>query len=102
MVVVGYLLSPLSWWNDIFINIPLAYAFGSLISLIHKSLFMPFVIIGYWITNILGFIMLHHGVKGLRKSEFQGGGFRKNLIISIIYTFVVVLLIELHILKLPF
>ena len=30
---VGYLLSPLSWWNDLYFNIPIAYATAWLVSL---------------------------------------------------------------------
>jgi hypothetical protein len=28
LVTLGFLLSPVSWWNDIFVNIPLAYIFA--------------------------------------------------------------------------
>lgn len=28
IAVVGFVLSPLSWWNDLFVNIPLAYLFA--------------------------------------------------------------------------
>ncbi|PZU92219.1 MAG: hypothetical protein DCE90_18695, partial [Pseudanabaena sp.] len=27
-LVVGYVLSPLCWWNDLIINLPIAYGFG--------------------------------------------------------------------------
>ena len=61
VVVIGYLLSPLSWWNDLFINIPLAYLFASLISLASCRLFAPGMVVGYWLTNVVGLFMLHRG-----------------------------------------
>jgi len=27
--VAGFILSPLSWWNDVIVNFPLAYGFAS-------------------------------------------------------------------------
>jgi hypothetical protein len=61
LAVVGYLLSPLSWWNDLFINIPLAYLFASLCGMLSASFFMPCMVLGYWLTNIAGLILLHKG-----------------------------------------
>ena len=29
MAFIGFMLSPLSWWNDLFVNVPLAVGFGS-------------------------------------------------------------------------
>lgn len=61
VAVIGYILSPLSWWNDLFINIPLAYLFASLVSLASCRLFAPGMIVGYWLTNVIGLFMLHRG-----------------------------------------
>ena len=61
VAVVGYLLSPLSWWNDLFVNIPLAYLFASLVSLASCRLFAPGMVVGYWLTNVIGLFMLHRG-----------------------------------------
>ena len=46
VAVIGYLLSPLSWWNDTFVNLPLAYLFASLVSLASHRLFAPAMIVG--------------------------------------------------------
>jgi len=54
LITIGYILSPLSWWNDSFVNIPIAYLFGCLFTLISPKLFLPSMIIGYWITNVVG------------------------------------------------
>ena len=58
---VGYILSPLSWWNDLFVNIPLAYLFAPLVSLASCRLFAPGMVVGYWLTNVAGLFMLHRG-----------------------------------------
>jgi hypothetical protein len=47
LATLGYLLSPASWYNDLFINIPLAYLFAFPFGLISEKLFMPFMIVGY-------------------------------------------------------
>ena len=104
LVTIGYVLSPLSWWNDLFINIPLAYGFASLFGLISKSLFYPMLIIGYWITNILGFILMHHGIKGLSTSgekKYSKKDFLKDVLFSILYTLIIVVLVKAGWLKFP-
>src|SRR5579871_3379486 len=68
LAFVGYMLSPLSWWNDAFVNVPLALAFAWIVTLLYKisipggqnhdrakTVFEASWIIGYWITNVLGF-----------------------------------------------
>src|SRR5262245_28764890 len=63
LAIIGFMLSPLSWWNDLFVNVPLAVGFGWLIGLIHEPAFRPAVIVGYWLTNVLGFVLLHKGAR---------------------------------------
>ncbi len=69
LAVIGYILSPVSWWNDLFINIPLSYIFALPFSLISKKLFLPTMILGYWITNVIGFMMMHYGIKDIFSKE---------------------------------
>ena len=98
LTTIGFILSPLSWWNDLLVNLPLAYAFGSLFGLISKSLFLPMMIVGYRITNIVGFVLMHHGVKDLTsktKARYTKRELKKDIIISILYTIFVVALILL-------
>ena len=56
LVTSGFILSPLTWWNDLVVNIPLAYLFSIPFTLLHDNLFLPSFVIGYWFTNLLGFI----------------------------------------------
>ena len=104
LAIIGYILSPLSWWNDLVVNIPIAYLFGCLFCLISKSLFLPAMIVGYWITNIAGLILLHKGVVAMVQKEKKAYGRRdllKDLAISIAYTLVIVILVWSGILKSP-
>lgn len=104
MSTVGYILSPLSWWNDLFVNIPLAYGFAFLFGLISKNLFYPMMILGYWITNIIGLILMHLGIKGFLKAEensYSKKELLKDIIFSILYTLIIVVLIKINWLKFP-
>jgi len=85
--VIGYILSPLSWWNDAVVNIPLSLAAGTILS---KTLGVPLdvaVAASYTATNILGVALLALGGSGL-----LGASRRKialALAASIIYSILV-------------
>lgn len=102
MTIIGFILSPLSWWNDVIINIPLAYLFALPFGWIHKKLFIPALIIGYWITNIIGFILMHQGIRHLM-TETKQKSFKVELIktgiISLVYTGIIILCIRMGWLK---
>src|SRR6266576_1363720 len=70
---IGFMLSPLSWWNDAFVNLPLALGFGWLVALVHRPAFEGGVIFGYWLTNVLGLVLLHKGVKEVTASAESRG-----------------------------
>src|SRR5882757_5618235 len=61
LALAGYMLSPLSWWNDLFVNVPLALAFAWVVSYFYKPAFERCVILGYWLTNVLAFALIHKG-----------------------------------------
>src|SRR6185295_13016543 len=99
---IGFLLSPLSWWNDLFVNVPLAVGFAWLVSLVYKPAFVAAAIVGYWLTNILGLVLLQ---KGAQKAFTQGDkvytprSFRRDLAISLLYTLLIVVLVRCGVLK---
>ena len=100
--IVGFMLSPLSWWNDLFVNVPLALAFAWLISFLYRPAFEVSLIVGYWLTNVLGFVLMHKGTRWLRSPEEKAETQRelvKDLWISLAYTAFIVLLIKLGVLK---
>lgn len=102
--LVGYILSPLSWWNDMFINFPLAYAGAWMVSLFYKSAFGASFVIFYWITNILGFLMIHKGVsrvvgKDSSSRPYFRNGFLWDLLAALAYTILMVILVKYDIIK---
>jgi hypothetical protein len=106
MALAGYILSPLSWWNDAFVNIPLAYIFAWLISVFYRPFFGPGFVAGYWLTNIIGLVMMHKGVCQMVSEKYCAPANRRkrlihDLLISIGYTGVIILLLEFNIVKAP-
>lgn len=103
LAFVGFILSPLSWWNDAFVNLPLALAFGWLIALFYKPAFEPAVVLGYWLTNIVGLILLQKGAtQALAKGERRKYSKRdlvRDLAISLAYTALIIALFKLNVLQ---
>ncbi len=105
MLVMGYLLSPLCWWNDLFFNLPVAYGFGVICSWISADLLIPGSIAGYWLSNIAGILLMQAGAGDMlqkrakerdRKKEILSG-----LFTSTAFTAIVLVLIHLNILDTP-
>ncbi|WP_242019962.1 MULTISPECIES: hypothetical protein [Cyanophyceae] len=103
LVVVGYLLSPLCWWNDLVINLPLALGFGYLVSRPFPGTLVPMTGLGYWLTNVVGFMLMQQGAVTALQKEGQGSShsLRNGLITSTLYTLAIVVLLQLHILDVP-
>jgi len=102
LATTGWLLSPLSWWNDLYINFPIAYGMAWAVSLIDRRLFAAALLSSYWLTNIAGLIMLHKGVTPSHAgAENRRKNFRNDLIISLVYTAVIAVMLHLGLLRLP-
>ena len=102
MALLGYMLSPLSWWNDLFVNVPLAVAFAWVISLFYKPAFVPSAILGYWLTNVLGFVLLHKGAQQVldeRRERYSRRDLVRDLMVSLFYTGIIIVLARWGILK---
>ncbi|MBH8576132.1 hypothetical protein I8752_24695 [Nostocaceae cyanobacterium CENA369] len=104
-LVLGYLLSPLCWWNDLLFNLPIAYGFGYVCSLLSPKLLIPGSIIGYWLTNIVGILLMQVGSADIFQNESKERNLKKELltglISSTIFTLVVIVLMQLKILDAP-
>ena len=100
LAVLGFALSPLSWWNDLFVNVPLAYLIALPFSLISDRLLLPAIIAGYWLTNIAGLVLLHIGAR-----ELAGGTatahWKRDIAISLIYTAAITVMVLAGFLKAP-
>ena len=99
---IGFMLSPLSWWNDLVVNLPLALAFAWVASFFYKPAFEACVIVGYWLTNVLGFVLMHKGAQKMLSKEnrkYSRRDLMRDLGISLLYTALILLLLKLGILK---
>jgi hypothetical protein len=102
LAFVGFMLSPLSWWNDLFVNVPLALAFAWVVSVFYKPAFTPSLVLGYWLTNVVGFILLHKGTQKMLSEKLKPYS-RRDLLrdvgISLLYTVLIVALVKFGILQ---
>jgi hypothetical protein len=87
---IGLMLSPITWWNDPFVNIPLSYLFATLISYFYPKLFPLSFIIFYWLTNIAGILMFYSGSKNFIKSPSLNRW--KQILIILLYTAIILML----------
>jgi hypothetical protein len=63
LVAVGYVLSPLSWWNDALVNLPLAWLIASAVTRLLPGSFEAAILVAYWLTNLAGFLLMYLGGK---------------------------------------
>lgn len=105
LIILGYLLSPLCWWNDLLFNLPIAYFFGYLCSFFSPKLLLPCTIIGYWLSNVIGILMMQFGAGDIFKKESQERNLKKELlntfVSSTVYTLVIMCLIQFKIIDTP-
>jgi hypothetical protein len=107
--VIGFMLSPLSWWNDAVVNLPLALIFATLVGLVYRPVAEPdsnafnaAVILGYWLTNVLGFVLMHKGAQQVLSDEekkYSRRALLKDVVVSLLYTALIVVLIKTGVLK---
>jgi len=104
LATIGFLLSPLSWWNDLFINFPIAYAFACAANLIYKGSFLGAFIVFYWLTNVIGFLLLRIGAKKVfgrseEKNKYCGKNLIKDVLLSIAYTLLILIFVKFGLIK---
>lgn len=105
LFIVGFLLSPLCWWNDLVFNLPISYGFGKLISIFSADLLIPASIVGYWLSNIIGIILMQLGaVNFINNKSDEEQNLSKNIWVGIgtstAFTIVVVILWQTNLLDL--
>ena len=94
---IGWLLSPLTTWNDLLINIPLAYLSASLLFKIVPVNFALQVIIFYWLSNGLGILLMYITGRSILKEKRLN--FRSVLITLLIYTIALFIMDKIALLK---
>lgn len=105
LLVIGYLLSPLCWWNDLFFNLPIAYAFGYICSLLSPDLLFPCSLVGYWLSNIAGMLLMQLGSVEVFTDKPKENNLKKELFTGLVsstaFTIVIVALIHFNVLDTP-
>ncbi len=105
LVGLGFMLSPLSWWNDLFFNLPIAYFFGYICAQFSANLFLPCAIAGYWLSNVLGILLMQLGVLDVVQEQSKERNLKKELLMglasSTVYTIIILLLLHFNILSTP-
>lgn len=102
LAFIGFMLSPLSWWNDLFVNIPLALAFAWLVSWFWPPAFFASFILGYWLTNVLGLVLMQKGAQQAMSDQPKPYTRRQlitDLGISLAYTLLLIALVNYGVLK---
>jgi hypothetical protein len=94
---IGWLLSPFTTWNDVLINIPLAYLAASLFFKVFPFNFALQVIIFYWLSNGLGIILMY--LTGRSEIKNKRLSFRSILVTLLIYSITLFLLDKFIVLK---
>jgi hypothetical protein len=100
---IGFMLSPLSWWNDLFVNVPLAAGAAWIVAWFHPPAFQAAAVVAYWLTNVLGLALLHIGARQMMSpAEKQISRKRELLLdagVSLAYTLFILLLIQWKVLQ---
>jgi len=97
---IGWLLSPFTFWNDAFVNIPISYIFASLSVKIFPASFLFQVLMFYWLSNALGLFLMYLGGRHIAE---KGRGAQRELVILILtivtYSIILIAIDKLGILK---
>lgn len=104
-MLLGYALSPLCWWNDLVFNLPIAYGFGYLCSLVSSNFLIPGAIVGYWLSNVVGILLMQAGFLDVVQGQSGDRNLKKELLTGVVtstlYTAGIVLLLHFKVLETP-
>lgn len=101
---LGFLLSPFSPWNDIFINIPLAYVFAIPFGRISKDVFLPAFMFMYIMTNVIGIILMRRTASFLLKKEkkkYTKKQIKVDIAIMVVFTILIFILVKIGLIPVP-
>ena len=97
---IGWLLSPLTFWNDVFINIPIAYLCATLAIRFMRADFLFLVLVFYWISNGIGILMMYFSGKSIMQDKGNRLRSLVTLLITVmIYSVIIIILNRTGILK---
>jgi hypothetical protein len=105
LLALGWLLSPLCWWNDLVINLPLAWLVARALAFWHASWFTPGLVIGYWLSNVAGILLMQSSALEVFRSGEQPRDPRRELLVglatSTAYSLAVFALVKTGVLHTP-
>ncbi|MFZ0406485.1 MAG: hypothetical protein WAM11_00010 [Cyanobium sp.] len=105
LLAVGWLLSPLCWWNDLVINLPIAWGLAKLLSFWDPSWFNPGLVIGYWLSNVAGILLMQSSAMAVFLPSEGLRDRRRELLVGLAtasaYTLLIVLLVQTGLLNTP-
>ena len=87
------MLSPATWWNDAFVNIPIAYALASVVAWLWPKAFLAAFVVSYWGTNVLGSWMLLFSGRALLENRITPQRQKFFTALTILYCIVMSILI---------
>ena len=101
--LIGYMLSPLSWWNDLFVNVPLAAGLAWVVAWFYPPAFQAAAVVAYWMTNVLGLVLMHKGARMALRPDAPPLNRRRQWLLALgvplAYTLLILLLIKLRVLQ---
>jgi len=97
---IGWLLSPLTFWNDAFVNIPFSYLCATLLFRFIKADFLVIMLVMYWMSNVLGLWMMYASGRAIFKDRGEVYKALMTLIATIIvYSIILIALNRIGILR---
>lgn len=97
---IGWLLSPLTFWNDAFVNIPIAYLLANLVIIFFPVNFLFAVVVFYWLSNFAGLLMMYLSGKDIfRDKKHILGELLKLFAAMFAYSVILIILNKTGILK---
>jgi hypothetical protein len=74
------------------------------VGLFYKPAFAVSCVVGYWLTNVLGLLLMRNAAKGMVATDGRPKGYSRNdllrdLAISLLYTLLIVVLIKCKIIQ---
>jgi hypothetical protein len=97
---IGWALSPLTFWNDAFVNIPVSYFMANVMVRFVNCDFIRLLLVLYWFTNVAGLVIMYAAGKDIGKGR---AGVVKGVISLIIttavYSFIIIALGKLGIIR---
>lgn len=94
LFAIGFILSPISWWNDAVVNVPIAYLAAQLAAILDQRLFLMAFVGAYWVTNLIGLLGMHVSARNLHRQTEPGISLGRFFLISLLYTLLIVALAQ--------